>query len=253
MKKLLKTRDRILLVLADLGDLYEQLRDPGGILGNYFEIVYGWVPYKYRKSNFRASVERMLRVGYIEKIVKNGEPYLRLTSRGRERIIRDFPIFALRDKKWNKRCTLIVFDVEEAKKREREKFRYWLLGLGAGFVQRSVYIIAYDITAEISEAVEQFSLIHEVKVFPTTLEFVGDRKKFAFEVWRIERLQKDYQKILESLKTVPQYQGRERKRLISDLRGEFLDVLRCDPLLPKELLPERWIGTEVRKLVKMLS
>ena len=253
MRRLLRTRDKILLVLADLGDLYEELRDPGGILGNYFEIVYGWVPYKYRKSNFRAAVERMLKVGYIEKVIKDGEPYLRLTSRGKKRIIRDFPIFALRDKEWKGICTLVAFDVEETKKREREKLRYWLLGLGAGRVQRSVYIISYDICTEVSEAVEQFGLTEEVEVFPTTLDFVKDKRAFAYKVWRLEKLEEDYLKPLESLKIVEQYQGGERDKLIRDLRGEFLEVLRHDPLLPKELLPEDWVGEEVRKLIKRFS
>ena len=253
MRRLLRTRDRIFLVLADLGDLYEEMRDPGGILGNYFEIVYGWVPYKYRRSNFKAAVERMLKVGYIEKVMKNGEPYLRLTSLGKQKIVRDFPIFALRDKRWNKICTLVTFDIRETRKRKREKFRSWLLGLGAGQVQRSVYILGYDVCTEVSEAIEQFGLSEEVKVFPTTLDFVKDKKAFAFKTWKLEKLQKDYQNLLERLKKVDKCQGSEREKLVRDLKVRYLDVLWRDPLLPKELLPDDWIGEEVRKLIKKLA
>lgn len=252
MRRLLKVRDRILLVLADLGDIYEEVRDPGGILENHFEIIYGWVPYKYKKSNFRAAVERMLKVGYIEKIIKNGESYLRLTSRGKERIIRDFPIFILQGKRQKKIYTLVAFDIEEARKKDREGFRYWLLGLGAGQMQRSVYIISYDICTEVSEVVEQFGLTDEVKVFPTTLDFVKDKKVFAFKVWKLKKLQNDYQKLLERFKMIGQYQGNEKNRLVKDLRVEYLEVLRRDPLLPRELLPDNWVGEQAKKLVKNL-
>ena len=59
--------------------------------------------------------------------------------------------------------------------------------------------------------------------------------------------------MLERLKKVDKYQGSEREKLVRDLKVRYLDVLWRDPLLPKELLPDDWIGEEVRKLIKKLA
>ena len=132
MGRLLRIQDRILLLLADIGDVFEELHDPGGWFKNYYQTLYGWVPYRYKRSNYKATFKRMLKVGYVEKIIKNGEPYLRLTSSGDKKLVRDFPIVSLKKKKWNGVGTLVIFDIEEIKRGSRDQLRLWLLGLGAG-------------------------------------------------------------------------------------------------------------------------
>jgi CRISPR-associated endonuclease Cas2 len=247
----LRIQDRLLLLLADIRDLFEEVRDPGGLLSNYYQILYGWVPYRYRKSNYRATIERMLKVGYIEKVFKNNKVFLRLTSGGKKKLVRDFPIVLLVGQRWNKMCTLIVFDIEEVKKREREKFRAWLYQLGAGKMQQSAYILAYDLALEVQEAVESFGLVDEVKVFQTTLKFVKDKRAFAHKVWRLNKLEREYQRIWERLKKLELVRGSGREKLLREIRTVFVEVLISDPFLPREFLPDNWIGEKVRKLVKM--
>lgn len=253
MGRLLRIQDRILLVLADIGDLFETARDPGGILGNYYQIVCGWVPYRYRKSNFKRRVKRMLKVGYIEKIVKNGQPYLRLTSQGKKRIIRDFPLLALREKKWSGIGTLVSFDIKEVERIVRAKLRRLLLNGGAGQVQLSVYLFAYDLRVEVIEMIEALGLGESVKVFPVTFDCIKDKEEFARRVWKLDYLEEAYQKILDKFEELGEKKGKEYEQLTREIRDSFLNAITCDPFLPKALLSKDWIGDKVRKLIKNLD
>jgi CRISPR-associated endonuclease Cas2 len=250
--RLLRIQDRILLLLADIGDLLEELHDPGGWFKNYYETLYGWVPYRYKRSNYKVTFKRMLKIGNIEKIVKNGETYLRLTSQGKQKLVRDFPLVLLKGKKWKGTGTLVVFDIEETQKTERNKLRRWLLSLGAGKVQRSVYLSSYDIVYEVIEAVRNFGLENQVEVFPVDLRFIKNKKKFAYKVWQLGKLEKEYQLILNDIFTLKEQRMQGEEKAIRKIRKQFLEVLLVDPCLPKEFLPTDWIGERVRKLVKSL-
>ncbi|MEK7518100.1 MAG: hypothetical protein AAB583_06180 [Patescibacteria group bacterium] len=92
MKKLLKPRDIFLLGLGGFLDIFEELRDPLGIMAKSYESMYGFIPERFKRHNYSHLIWRNLKVGYIEKIVKGEEVYLRLTGEGREKIIRDFPL-----------------------------------------------------------------------------------------------------------------------------------------------------------------
>ena len=248
----MRVQDRILLLLAGIGDLLEEVHDPGGWLKNYYQALNGWVPYRYKRSNYRATFERMLKIGYVEKIIKNGEPCLRITSLGEKKLVRDFPIVLLKGKKWKGIGTLVAFDVKEAERGERNKFRTWLLNLGAGKVQKSVYLFSYDIVYEVTEAVKNFGLEDQVEVFLVDLRSIKNKKKFACKVWRLEELEKEYQLIFDDICTLQNREGRDKEKSTRKIRKRFLEVLSTDPCLPKEFLPNDWIGARVKSLVEGL-
>ena len=246
----MRIRDRLLLVLAILGDLLEEIHDPAGWMANYYKTLYGWVPYRYKRSNFKRAVDRMLKAGYIEKIVKNGEPFLRITSGGRRKLVRDFPILKLVGRKWKGEVAITIFDIEEINKSEREGFRHFLYQLGAGKMQRSAYVLPYNLCAELQDVVKRFGLSENVIVFPSNLDFVKDKKAFAFKVWKLGKLEKEYKEILRLLEKAEEQKGSEREKLIKKAKVLFSGTVLRDPFLPKELLPEDWIGERVRKLLK---
>ena len=253
MGRKLRVRDRILLLLADLGDVLEEWRDPGGLVSNYYQVVYGWIPYRYKRSNFRATLERLLKVGYIEKVIKNGEPCLRLSSAGYKKLVRDFPLVLLKGKRWQGTGTLVVFDIEEKRREKRDWFREWLLRLGAGMVQRSVYLFPYDLVLEIQETVTNFGLEKEVEVFPADLRFIRNKRRFARRVWRLERIGKEYQLLLNEILALESHKGKERQRLNRWIKARYLEILISDPCLPEEFLPPGWIGKKVKKLIRNLK
>ncbi len=151
---MLRPQDILLLGLADIADLLEGVKDPFGILGRSYKQFYGFIPSKYKRSNFNHLVWRNLKTGYIEKIIKNGSPYLRITSSGRRKIKRDFLLLVIQKKKWDGKWRLAVFDIKEKSRTLRNRFRKKLKELGFGMLQESVFISPYDLLADFSQFLE---------------------------------------------------------------------------------------------------
>ena len=249
MAKLLKAKDRILLGLALLGDAWDDVRLVGGLVTHLYSNFYGWTPVKFRKQSFYESISRMVKTGYIEKIIKNNKPYLRLLSAGKKKLIRDFPILELQGRKWDGFWTIVVFDIAEISRYKRDLLRRKLLEIGFGMYQRSVYISPFDFTEDLKEFIEHYQLPN-VQVFRAK-EMIGERREERMaKIWPLEKLNEGYEKIIEKAEEIERLpKGKPRENKLRQLRNFYLDILLSDPFLPKELLPKDWLGEKARKIV----
>ena len=267
MKKLLRKRDILLLTLAGTGDLMEEMKDPLHLVSSAYKNMYGFVPRRYKKHNFLQTIGRNLKTGDIEKVVKEGKVYLRLTSAGRDKVKRDFPITNL-TRKWNKHWTIIVFDIEEKFRVIRDSLREKLRNIGFGMLQESVFITPNDIVRDFSEFVESYNLEDSVYILEVSQIVGGDVKSLVNKIWHLDELDERYIKILNKIRKLDltrtsdrpkQFNnpGKEDKEkllnFIKDIRKEYLEILLIDPFLPKELLPENWQGREARISIKNLE
>ncbi|MEK7160604.1 MAG: hypothetical protein AAB724_01105, partial [Patescibacteria group bacterium] len=130
MSKLLNNKDKLLFLAAIAGDfIYRVLEEPKR---NRF-LMYAREYYPaYGRENFLRLWQRVLKTGNMEKVVENGLSYFRLTSRGREKISRKFPLFSLQNKNWDGKWRVVFFDVPLNEKRKREELRRRLKQLGFG-------------------------------------------------------------------------------------------------------------------------
>lgn len=151
--KLLRPKDKILLALGIMGDVWDEYRLVGGLVTKKYADLYGWVPPVYKRNNFYQTIYRSLITGDLEKIIVGGEPCFRLTSNSRKKLIRDFPVFRLQAQPWQKVWTISVFDIEEVVRWQREWARELFFGLGFGRLQKSVYISPYDLGEDLAEMV----------------------------------------------------------------------------------------------------
>ena len=247
MAKLLKPKDRILLGLALLGDAFDEARLLGGLVTTAYKNVYGWTPPQFKKQRFYETISRTVKTAYIEKIIKNGEPYLRLLSVGREKLIRDFPILKLQKQKWDGLWTVVAFDIAEVTRYQRDLLRRKLLELGLGMCQRSLYISPYNWIEDLREFIAHHKLEH-VRVFRAKDILVGDLKEQAAKTWKLDYLAYEYREIINEAKRVNRLVT-DRKDRVRKLRSHYLDILLSDPCLPKELLPSDWPAGLARRLV----
>lgn len=243
MTKLLRFRDKLLLGIALAGDVLEQGRDPGGLVSLAYKNVYGFIPHSYKKSNFYFNVKRMQRTGFIEKIERRGEPYLRLTSAGKETIFHDFPLLSLQKKAWDRKWRVVIFDIQEKHRRVRDILRRKLRELGFGMVQKSVWISPHDFIHDLREFLEEHHLGDYVFVMEVKALLVGDQRLLTNRIWRLHQLNDQYEKLYKRLDSERVDKG--------EVWQSYCDLLIVDPLLPKELLPSPWYGFLLRsKLIK---
>lgn len=254
-------------------DVFEEVRDPFGVAADTCKNLYGWVPERFKRHNFTRVMGRSLRTGEIERVVKNENVYLRLTSYGEKAIIRDFPIISLQKRKWDGKWRMVVFDIAEVSRQTRDLLRLKLKELGLGMLQKSVWVTPYDIILDFREFVEEKSLGDSVYLMEVSHLLAGDARQLVEKTWKLGKLNKDYQNLLEKIRKlkdmyivlndrIKQCQAKmteeEREETVKrfkrkiearkkNLRKQYLEFLLSDPCLPKELLPKDWAGDLVKK------
>ena len=265
MKKLLNTRDILLLGLSGALDLFEELKDPFSLVSKSYENMYGWVPRRYKRNNFMHLVWRNIKTGYIEKIEQNGEIYIRLTAQGNKRIVRDFPLLLLQRRRWDKKWRIVIFDIQEINRGARDGLRKKLRELGFGMLQESVFISPHDIIKDLSEFIDNWGLSEAVYTFEGSNLLVGDTETLVNRVWNLDALNEKYREIVDKIENshltnargsvnMLNDSGKESTgELVKELREKYLEVLIQDPFLPKDLLPQDWAGEKARILITSLK
>ena len=264
MKKLLRTRDILLLGLSGGLDLFEEIRDPLQLVGKSYENMYGWIPRQYKRHNFMHLVWRSIKTGYIEKIEKEGEVFIRLTSRGNNKVVRDFPLISFQNRKWDKKWRVVIFDIEEASKQARERFRSKLKELGFGMLQESVFISPYDIAQDFTEFIDAQHLNESAYLLEVSSIAVGDIKTLVNRIWHLDEINDSYKEIIEKIKDshliidsgrlnkLNKNESKKVKETMMEIKKAYVEVALGDPFLPKELLPSDWLGYKAKKLIKNL-
>lgn len=259
MKKLLKPKDILLLGLAGVGDILEEVRDPLSLGASVYKNVYGFIPRSYTRNNFLQMVNRSLKTGDIEKVVKDGKVYLRLTSAGKNKVKRDFPIVNL-TKKWNKHWVIVIFDIEEKSKGVRERLRNKLKSLGFGMLQKSIWISPLAIGEDMKEVIESIGLSKDAFVMEVSGFLFGDPKELVRRIWYLDKLEEEYVELKNRIDTVNQLvekvsdrgnkrEAKFRNRYIYELSRKKREEMRSSlefmvnfPALPRELLPKSLVN-----------
>ena len=144
MAKKLKIYEKLLLGLALSADVLIDFYQEGMAAYKHRYFFDPWLGPDYTPSSLASSLNYMLKTGYIEKVIKKGKPYLRLTSKANKKLKRDFSIFRMQKRKWDGKWRMVIFDIKEKFKLVRKALRDKLKQLGFGMLQKSVYISPYD-------------------------------------------------------------------------------------------------------------
>lgn len=247
MKKLLRISDKILLGLAFMGDMAIEVYTRGHGFGNkrpisdFFDI---------KKSTFRVEVNRFLKTGDIEKeVAKDGRVFLKLTSQGREKSKRLFPLEELSRKTWDFKWRFVIFDIEEESRSVRNLLRYKLVSLGFGKLQESIYISPLDLLVDVREFLKANGLYGRVLVFEARNVLGYPSIEMATKVWRLDRINEDYEQVIDEAESIKSEADQQK---IKDLIDRYIQITLKDPFLPSELLPENWLRDKAKKEISML-
>ncbi len=102
---------------------------------------------------------RLKHFGYIEEFVEGKEGYLELTQKGRVRFARyGLARKFLRPKRWDGKWRVLIYDVPEERRKDRDRLKDHLRAIGFIPLQESVYIFPYDCASEVRDALEYLKL-----------------------------------------------------------------------------------------------
>ena len=254
----------LLLMLAGVGDLFEEVRDPAGIASFAYKEMYGFVPKQYIRHNFYQAVSRSLKTGDIEKVIKNGRAYIRLTMTGKSKIHRDFPIIGF-SRKWNRKWVIIIFDIEEKSRNSRDVLRNKLKNIGFGMLQKSVWITPLPIAKDMMEFVNNNGLGEHSFILEVSDVILGDPKELARKIWHLDKieerqidLEREEEEVEKSIKNIndrgikienfdifKDVSKKDASKTVEEIRGKRMEIKKKQlelmlsfPFLYKELLPD---------------
>lgn len=232
------TKGYLLLFLAGIHDLLENAPTPS----DTYRAVYGYAPYK--PKNLYPVISRMLNDKQIEKTERDGVACFRITNRGLKDAEEIIPLERLR-LKWDGYWRMVIFDIEEKWKKDRDRVRSVLKDLGFAMLQESSWITPFPIENELISHLSKIRVSGEVLVTKTKI-LSGDIRSIVDRVWKLDELDDKYRELTEEIEDGKINTLSEAAHW--ELR--FLDILAEDPLLPEQLLPKQWYGNSAKKVYK---
>lgn len=207
------------LILLSLVDNFTYFK------ANYksYEEIYAFIN-SHPQSSIRAEINSLFYAGDIEKILKNGKVYLSLTQKGFSTFSEAFllPLLGFRTS-WNKKWKIVIFNIPESKREERERLRKLLKRSRFARISNSVYISPFGKTPN--------DLVLSDNVFAFETNSLDEKRitNLAFGLAKLSEKYRDWIK-----------RARRKKAELDMLIGYYDGILKADPALPRELLPNDW-------------
>ena len=215
---------------------------------DFFEAIFNAVQLTRitNAHNFKRLIHKLKYKGYLEK----KKDYYKITQIGREKLNQTLPKYQ-KDRPWDGKLYLITYDIPEERKKDRDYLRRYLRKIGGGMLQHSVWLTPYNPKGLVVDFVRQTGLgglilVSELKEGSG----IGGRDIFQVveEVYKLDKLNQEYWRFIERV---------EDKKLSGvELMMDYLAMLKKDPQLPFDLLPQDWFGDEAfdlyeKELIKM--
>lgn len=191
--------------------------------------------FKGADKTVRNAIYQVRHKGWLDK-------NLNLTKEGWQKLKNSLPAL-LPQRNWDGNWYLTIFDIPERMRRKRDILREKLKLLGFGQLQASVWISAFNYLKNVEEIVESYQLTPYVILAQTDKIGREDSQTLANKIWNLKKLNEEYGNLLEKWEKAD-----EKEKFW--LKFKYLDILKRDPQLPKELLPEEWLSFEAQKIFK---
>ena len=100
-----------------------------------------------RRYYLKSTLGRLTEKGFIEfKKTETGKNYARLTEKGKQELLkcRLEELIINKPLRWDGKWRMVIYDIKELKRRERNQMRRELMILGFVYLQNSVWIYPYE-------------------------------------------------------------------------------------------------------------
>lgn len=228
----------ILLGLALVAQGLDETIGAGSRAYHYRKLGF-YNPPGYKNNYFEATLRRLIKKKYLSGKINDS---LQLTEEGWQQLKEDFPLLDWQKERWDGNWRMVVFDVAVKDNALRQKLRRELLKLKFGQLQESIYIIPHHAEEKIWQWLKKNDLGNQAGVLVAKQLFVDNFKVLAQKIWRLDRLNRFYER-LGRMKAEDELTARRWLK-------EYLEIVAEDPFLPRELLPQTWHGFKAQEIWK---
>lgn len=196
-------------------------------------------------QTIKQSLIYLKRQGLISSLL---EP--EITTAGRKKLTAVIPQYH-KNRIWDKVIYLITYDIPEIKRGMRNRLREQLIQLGAAALQGSVWLTPYNPRQILKEFCEQVGFKGEIIVSCIGKNgYIGseDLKSLINRVYKLNEVNSLYSDFIGKYGKLGQWKEDKLNAAV-----QYLSILKRDPQLPFELLPNDWVGDEAYKLYRRLT
>lgn len=167
-----------------------------------------------------------------------------ITKEGKRRLLEVLPRYDVK-RIWDGRIHLVTYDIPEVKKRQREILREQLRSIGCGKLQDSVWMTPYNPIDTLRSFIAELQLGGTIIISDLGRDSsIGeeDLQSLVVRVYKLEELNERY---MQWLKKVDRHGSIDAQLVVG-----YLAILKDDPQLPFDLLPDWWEGDKAYEKVK---
>lgn len=195
---------------------------------------------KFKQTKFREALSRTASKGLISKIA-SGE--YALTPEGKKYARKLIPEYK-KPQKWDGQLWLVTYDVPEQQSKTRKILFEYLKEVGCGMIQKSVFLSVNDPRKWLNNFIQENNLAGLVIISHLGHDGnIGEENinSLVSRVYQISELEKRYRNWLTEVNNA-------NLADVHRLAFSYLSILKTDPVLPPELLPNNWAGDKARKI-----
>jgi phenylacetic acid degradation operon negative regulatory protein len=206
----------------------------------------------FSEAAVRAAVSRSTRTGWLEVERFGRKSYYALTPEVRWRVHRAVGrLYRPLDAPWDGLWRVLVYNIPESLRAERDRFRKELSVLGFGAYQNGVWISPNDLAAESLELARVHGLQSHVDVFEARRLGGRSHLELITATWDVAALNARYDAFLADFAVEPQVtHDNEAFSVYVRFLHEYRKFLFVDPDLPLELQPTSWRSLEAARLFR---
>ncbi len=188
----------------------------------------------------RGTISGLLKEELITKGEKDNQ--YKLTEKGFESLSLEFPFFRFLKSKWDGKWRVISYEIPEKRREIRDRLRREMQGWGLGPWHRSFWLTPHPILETLKSLTSQKEEEKYIQAFEADHTY-GDREILIEKVWGKTNLDKQYRELFKKWHDTLS-SNEEKLDKFKKVISFYVDILRQDPGLPKELVGESWIGFE---------
>jgi hypothetical protein len=149
------------------GDLLELIFPPNSSIDSILKYrFYGYIKNTWSRKHqkeigkikFSKMIQNLKQIGYLKTLKVKNNAAIMITSKGLEKLfkiqLKTIKKIKRRDNKWQ----MILFDIPENKRKQRNYFRKSLQYLGYQQLQKSIWVCPYDTLRETKDLIKRYNI-----------------------------------------------------------------------------------------------
>jgi phenylacetic acid degradation operon negative regulatory protein len=197
-----------------------------------------------------ATLKKLAKDGFINEMDSKETPTYKLTKKGFQEVVLTFPVFRFTHEEWDKTWRILSYEIPEKKRELRDRLRREVSSWGLGPWHRSFWLTPHPIIPYLKDLISTEEKAY-IQAFESNHVF-GDQDILIEKVWATSILEKKYRKLFMKWHEVLSKEDDKAKKMKS-IVADYIDIIRTDPGLPKELIGSKWIGFEAINLFKEIK